>query len=310
LAQDYVQQRLPQISDPEESTAVTDYLYYNAMLPGSGEHFLQSVLTSKVLAKRPLISRIPNLKVKSVTFLYGSTDWMDISGGLHTQKLCQILHDQDPGSSPQVDVLRVPKAGHLLMLENPEGTTAGMIHGAGGKVANEDLPFLMDPAAEEPHESWMEQTLKARREPHKSPAPLATSSSIHTKRTMTMSRNVPFMLWWMLIVLYLSLCSTLCFAFSSFSPLKQKPLQRSHVPCTATIRRSTMPLISKAAMKKLSRDEGNEKNKHDDRHWWPFFRKDRERVRHVGEIKMREAEELGGLPRSDRYSSVSILLQI
>ena len=84
MAHSYVERRLPEISDPEESSTVADYLYYNAMLPGSGEHFIQSVLTSKVLAKKPLISRIPNLKVQSVTFLYGSTDWMDISGGLHT----------------------------------------------------------------------------------------------------------------------------------------------------------------------------------------------------------------------------------
>jgi len=164
MAQSYVQRRLPEISDPDESRTVADYLYYNAVLPGSGENFLHSILTPKVLAKKPLISRIPNLKVKSVTFLYGSTDWMDISGGLNTQRLCEMIDEHDAGSSPKVDVLLVPKAGHLLMLQNPEATNAGMVHAVGGlyKLPVEDMPTLIQPGSDELHESWLEQTLKAR----------------------------------------------------------------------------------------------------------------------------------------------------
>ena len=101
MAQNYVQNRLPEISDPEESKTVADYLYYNATLPGSGEQFLKSVLTSRILAREPLIARIPNLKVDRVSFLYGSTDWMDITGGLNTQRLCETLHEHDDGHSPR-----------------------------------------------------------------------------------------------------------------------------------------------------------------------------------------------------------------
>ena len=167
MAQNYVQNRLPEISDPEESKTVADYLYYNAVLPGSGERFLNSVLTSRVLAKKPLLSRIPNLKVDSVAFLYGSTDWMDITGGLNTQRLCETLHQHDDGQhSPKTSVYLVPSAGHLLMLQNPQSTSMGMIEAAGGKVDqseySEYMPSLMEPGTHELHESWLEQALKAR----------------------------------------------------------------------------------------------------------------------------------------------------
>jgi cardiolipin-specific phospholipase len=163
MAQSYVQRRLPEISDPEESKTVADYLYYNAVLPGSGEYFLQSVLNNRILAKKPLISRIPNLKVGSVSFLYGSTDWMDISGGLNTQRLCETLRNEHAGSAPDVKVYMVPQAGHLLMLQNPQITNTGLIHAAGGRVTGgQKLPVLLDPGTEDLHESWLEQALKAR----------------------------------------------------------------------------------------------------------------------------------------------------
>ncbi|KAL3902474.1 MAG: hypothetical protein SGILL_010811 [Bacillariaceae sp.] len=166
MAQNYVQNRLPEISNPEESTTLADYLYYNAVLPGSGEQFLKSILTSRIAAKKPLLSRIPNLKVESVSFLYGSTDWMDITGGLNTQRLCETLHQHDDGHSPKTNVYLVPSAGHLLMLQNPESTSMGMIEAAGGKVDqslySEVLPSMMEPGTHELHGTWLEQTLKAR----------------------------------------------------------------------------------------------------------------------------------------------------
>ena len=227
------------------------------------------------------------------------------------QKICETLHEKDHGSSPKVDVFMVPNAGHLLMLQNPEGTNAGMIYGAGGKANKDDLPHLMDPGTEELHESWIEQTLEGRKTKHPSQTPIATSSSKRPKRrTTTASRNLPFLLWWMFIVLCLSLfsfCTTS--AFSTSSPITS--LRRSTLPDTLLLRRDTMPLIF-AKNKSLS-DDGTDKK---ERRWWPFFRKDRQRFRdrvysrNVGEIKMREAEELGGVPRSDRYSSVRILLLI
>lgn len=177
MSRNYIERRLPEISDVDESRTVADYLYWNAALPPSGESFLQSVLTPLiVLAKEPLLFRIPNLKVKSVTFMYGSTDWMDLSGGMYTKGLCEKLSEKDYTSSssstsstthhipPKVDVFVVPKAGHLLMLQNPEATNACIVHAAGGKVLDEEMPELMklSKSEEELNESWIKQTLKLR----------------------------------------------------------------------------------------------------------------------------------------------------
>jgi pimeloyl-ACP methyl ester carboxylesterase len=163
MAQNYVQQRLPEISDPEESKTVADYLYYNAVLPGSGEYFLRSVLNSRILAKKPLISRIPNLKVGSVSFLYGSTDWMDVSGGLNTQRLCETIRHEHGGSAPNVKVYLVPEAGHLLMLQNPQATNTCLIHAGGGNVTQgEEMTFLLELGKEDLPQYLLEQTLKSR----------------------------------------------------------------------------------------------------------------------------------------------------
>jgi cardiolipin-specific phospholipase len=162
MAHSYVQRRLPEISDPIESATVADYLYYNSVLPGSGEYFIHSVLTSRILAKKPLISRIPNLKVKSVTFMYGTTDWMDLSGGLNTQRLCESLR-ADRLEAPQVDVHLIPGAGHLLMLQNWQSTNASMIYAAGGKVKAGDLPTILQPGTEDLPKSWIQETLQGRR---------------------------------------------------------------------------------------------------------------------------------------------------
>ena len=175
MARNYVERRVPEIADVDESETLADLLYLNACLPPSGEFFLQSILTSSMLAKKPLLFRVPNLEVKSVTFIYGTTDWMDISGGMYTQALCDRLSAKEnelspPSSSssllsPEVNVFLVPNAGHLLILQNPQIVNACMISVAGGKVPDEEMPTLMDlNKTEELHESWLEQTLKIREE--------------------------------------------------------------------------------------------------------------------------------------------------
>ena len=140
MAHKYVEKRLPEISDPEERKAVGDYLFYNNILPGSGEYSIQKVLNSNLLSKKPLQHRIPNLKVKNVSFMYGTTDWMDTSAALSTQKLCEAQND-----APTVDVLVVRDAGHLLMLQNWHMTNAVLIHAGGGKVPEGQQPVLMTP---------------------------------------------------------------------------------------------------------------------------------------------------------------------
>jgi len=182
MSRSYVERRLPEITDVDESETLADLLYLNAALPPSGEYFLQSLLTSSMLAKKPLLFRVPNLKVKAVTFMYGTSDWMDISGGMYTQALCHILSLKEDGlsssgsssasssastSTPEVNVFLVPNAGHLLTLQNPEIVNACMIGIAGGKVQvpEEEMATLMElNETEELHESWLEQTLKIREE--------------------------------------------------------------------------------------------------------------------------------------------------
>jgi hypothetical protein len=73
-------------------------------------------------ARKPTVFRIPNLKVPHITFIYGEYDWMDLNGGLDVQRICdekkRTVDDNQP--PPEVDVLVVKGAGHLLMLENWE----------------------------------------------------------------------------------------------------------------------------------------------------------------------------------------------
>lgn len=110
---EYVERRLPSITDREEQLALSDYLYFNAALPGSAEHCLSRLLTPYAYGRKPTETRIPHLRVPYVSFLYGETDWMDSSGGLNALSLCE-----NQPSAPKVDVFRVSSAGHLLMLEN------------------------------------------------------------------------------------------------------------------------------------------------------------------------------------------------
>ena len=131
MVSSYVERRLPAITDPEEQRAVADYLYCNSALPGSGEFALKYLLDPFGMARNPLMRRIPLLKVPQVTFLYGSDDWMDSSGGLDTQKFCE----QMDSPTPKIDVYEVSNAGHLLMLDNYEEFNAGVVIGGLGLEA-------------------------------------------------------------------------------------------------------------------------------------------------------------------------------
>lgn len=156
LVESYVDRRLPTIVDKEEKRLVTDYIYYNCVLPGSGEYAVNAFLNSFIMAREPLQNRIPLLKVPKVTFLYGDHDWMDVSGGLASQQLSQEKSRQQqqqerqqhtvgdsfastssssaPPPPPNVNVFVVPNAGHLLHIDNWKMTNATMIHACGGPV--------------------------------------------------------------------------------------------------------------------------------------------------------------------------------
>eukprot|EP00934_Nitzschia_sp_Nitz4_P002204 Nitzschia sp. Nitz4//scaffold307_size21646//9898//11282//NITZ4_008597-RA/size21646-snap-gene-0.2-mRNA-1//1//CDS//3329547136//2204//frame0 len=162
LVYSYVHRRLPEISDPHEVTTLSEYLFHNATLPGSGEHGIR-VLNSNIMARKPLRDRIPNLQVPSVCFMYGQTDWMDISAALSTQKLCE----QKEGS-PKVEVYMVKSAGHLLMLQNPAETNSILIHAGGGKIPTEKMPILMKPGKDNLPDSALRAAALANAPPHPS----------------------------------------------------------------------------------------------------------------------------------------------
>eukprot|EP00980_Cylindrotheca_fusiformis_P023037 scaffold10069_cov69-Cylindrotheca_fusiformis.AAC.6 len=126
MVESYVQNRLPAISDPKEQMALTEYLYYNAMLPGCGEDMLNRFLTSSAHAKKPTVDRIPQLKVPKVHFLYGDRDWMDIEGGI------EVYERSSKTNGPRVDVYQLQNAGHILMIDNWRGFQAGLIAMCGG----------------------------------------------------------------------------------------------------------------------------------------------------------------------------------
>lgn len=131
MIESYVLKRLPAIAEEEERQAVSDYLFHNVMLPGSTEASVNRFLTTPYLiAKQPLVDRIPKLDVPSVTFLYGSHDWMDVAGGLKTQLQCEEV-TRTGKTAPAVDVYRVDQAGHLLMLDNWQEFNAGVALAAG-----------------------------------------------------------------------------------------------------------------------------------------------------------------------------------
>ena len=129
----YVEGRLPQVTCSNERQLLGDYLFHSAMLPGSGEFSLNRILKPGAYARKPTVSRIPNLAISHVSFVYGQYDWMDCSGGLEVQRRCQDMH-QAGEKVPQVDVFGISKAGHMLQIENWEETNSAIILASGGKL--------------------------------------------------------------------------------------------------------------------------------------------------------------------------------
>ena len=130
----YIENRLPSITCSEEQRALTDYLYTNAALPGSGEYCLNKILKPMAYAKRPILHRIPSLQVSEISFIYGQSDWMDPSAGLEVQRICNEENEKGiKKNKPKVKVFGVKNAGHLLMLENyAEFNSAVIMAGGGG----------------------------------------------------------------------------------------------------------------------------------------------------------------------------------
>jgi len=133
LVEAYIDRRLPAISAPDEKDALSEYLYTNSVLPPSGEYGLQPILNPGAFAKKPTIFRIPNLKVKNVSFLYGAHDWMDEQGGIDVQRICHE-RKQNGETTPDIEVYKIENAGHLLMLENWKGFNEALMQTGTGQA--------------------------------------------------------------------------------------------------------------------------------------------------------------------------------
>mmetsp|Transcript_5891 Transcript_5891/g.6335 ORF Transcript_5891/g.6335 Transcript_5891/m.6335 type:complete len:451 (+) Transcript_5891:89-1441(+) len=162
LVDGYVDHRLPAITDPEEQTILSEYMYTGSILPPSGEYCLGQLLGPGVMAHKPCLHCIPKLQVNHVSFLYGIKDWMDVQGGLDVQRMCRQQQQQQQGNDsntnttdgavvvmvPEIDVYQVKDAGHLLMLENSKGFNAAVIIAGGGNRETiqdkSQLPICID----------------------------------------------------------------------------------------------------------------------------------------------------------------------
>ena len=141
MVDSYIKRRMPEI-DPEEQQAISDYLYYNGIISGSGEYMLNRFLTPYSNARVPTVDRIPLLKVPHISFLYGESDWMERDGGVEVKQKTERLQ-QENGKKVKtiVDVYEVPDAGHLFMLENWKGFQGGLVSICGGEdTLSPDFP--------------------------------------------------------------------------------------------------------------------------------------------------------------------------
>ncbi|CAF2732566.1 unnamed protein product [Rotaria sp. Silwood2] len=96
---------------------VAQYLYHLCAQPGSGEYALPRVLKSNVFAYNPLENRLKDSDVSRVTFFYGDHDWMDTEAGRRTvESLNRRIN-----SSNSARLIVIPRAGHQMMIDNPDG---------------------------------------------------------------------------------------------------------------------------------------------------------------------------------------------
>jgi len=102
LVDGYVDRRLPAITDPEEQTILSEYMYTGSILPPSGEYCLGQLLGPGVMAHQPCLHRIPKLQVNHVSFLYGTMFGTIIGSGCDCP---QTLSVSDPQTTGQTRVI-------------------------------------------------------------------------------------------------------------------------------------------------------------------------------------------------------------
>lgn len=126
MVYDYMKRRIPALSTAEQE-ALAEYFYRMAALKGAGEYIISRLLTYSSNAKLPLVDRIPRLKIGSVGFLYGISDWMGTDEGVEVMEQCQEVQQSQQEQPPRIDVFEVLDAGHLLMLDDWKGFHGGVL---------------------------------------------------------------------------------------------------------------------------------------------------------------------------------------
>ena len=109
----------------------------------------------RALACNPTLDRILNLKVQTVTMVYGDKGWMDVLGGLEVKRICTKQNselkssvvnkteykEEEEERSPDINVHIIRNSGHLIMLENWEEFNSSVIMaGKGEQVVSPKMP--------------------------------------------------------------------------------------------------------------------------------------------------------------------------
>lgn len=119
-----------------ESTALHDYAYALFRQRGSGEYALAYVLAPGANARRPLLWRVQELAGIPSVWMYGDTDWMDVTGGFAAEEKIrgtdlpegegvewrggEQWRGKRKGRGGEAKVQIVAKAGHHLYLDGWE----------------------------------------------------------------------------------------------------------------------------------------------------------------------------------------------
>ncbi|KAI8580565.1 hypothetical protein K450DRAFT_236239 [Umbelopsis ramanniana AG] len=106
LVNQYTSRRFAHLNT-EEQHSLYDYLYHITSSTGSGEYALASVLSPGAYARKPLIHRLPELKMPTV-FIYGTIDWMDYKSAEEAGKKMSVY----------TKIYRISAGGHHMYLDN------------------------------------------------------------------------------------------------------------------------------------------------------------------------------------------------
>ena len=104
---------------------VADQMYYNIIngnVSGGG-YSHTTLLQVGAYARNPLVYRFPSAfeKLKSVSFIYGESDWMDIRSAENYRD--QLLQDGNQiEEAKKISIYKVMGAGHTLTIDNPIAT--------------------------------------------------------------------------------------------------------------------------------------------------------------------------------------------